>query len=335
MSTQQPRVSIIVPVYNTARFLHQCLDSLCAQTLQDIEIICIDDGSTDTSPDILASYACADERIRVISKENSGYGDSMNRGLDAARGTYLGIVESDDFASPHMFERLLKTMERFDADVVKSNYYEHENGGTDTTGNDRIIRVFDGFGLPYGRLFNPYDYQGVFQVRPCIWTGLYRRSLLQCYDIRFLATPGASFQDTSFNFKVWALFERAVLLSEPLLHYRVDNEASSVKSDTKLYAVCDEYRSSEEFLARYPVARRRYAKVLNTVRLKTYWWNYYRIAPEYREEFLEQASAEFKREANAGNLVESFFSPRGWKTVNELIADPQAFAAVCTEDGWF
>jgi glycosyltransferase involved in cell wall biosynthesis len=333
VSTEQPRVSIVVPVYNTARFLRQCLDSLCAQTLRDIEIICVDDGSVDTSPDILASYAAIDERIMVISKKNSGYGDSMNRGLDEARGTYVGIVESDDFVSASMFERLLAVAQRYDADVVKSNYYEHEDGGTPGEAQDRVVRVFDE--LPYGRLFNPYDYQQVFQVRPCIWTGLYRRSLLEQCDIRFLVTPGASFQDTSFNFKVWASSERAVLLKDPLLHYRVDNESSSVKSGAKIYAVCDEYRSSEEFLARYPQTRRRYAKVLNTIRLKTYWWNYYRILPEYRGEFLERVSAEFRREALASNLVETFFSPQGWKTVNELIADPEAFAATCTEDGWF
>jgi len=333
VSTEQPRVSIVVPVYNTARFLHQCLDSLCAQTLRDIEIICVDDGSVDASPDILASYVAADERVRVISKKNSGYGDSMNRGLDEARGIYVGIVESDDFASVPMFERLLAVAQRYDADVVKSNYYEHEDGGAPGDARDRIVRVFDE--LPYGRPFNPYDYQQVFQVRPCIWTGLYRRSLLEQFDIRFLVTPGASFQDTSFNFKVWASSERAILLRDSLLHYRVDNESSSVKSGAKIYAVCDEYRSSEEFLARYPLARRRYAKVLNTVRLKTYWWNYYRIIPEYRGEFLERVSAEFRREALAGNLVETFFSPQGWKTVSELMADPRAFAAACAEDGWF
>lgn len=98
-----PAVSVLIPCFNVERYVRECLDSVVNQTLGDLEILCINDGSTDATPDILREYAARDARIRIIDKPNSGYGDSMNRGLDAASGEYIGIVESDDRAEPDMF----------------------------------------------------------------------------------------------------------------------------------------------------------------------------------------------------------------------------------------
>ena len=92
----RPKVSIVVPIYNVEKYLRQCLDSVVNQTLKEIEIICVDDGSTDSSPEIIQEYVEKDNRVKVISKPNSGYGNSMNRGFDMAEGEYIGIVESDE-----------------------------------------------------------------------------------------------------------------------------------------------------------------------------------------------------------------------------------------------
>ena len=100
------KVSILIPCYNVEKYIRQCLDSVVNQTLKDIEIICINDGSTDSTLDILRKYENRDNRIKVISKHNSGYGASMNIGLETAKGEYVGIVESDDFVEPNMFEKL-------------------------------------------------------------------------------------------------------------------------------------------------------------------------------------------------------------------------------------
>ena len=102
----QPSVSILVPCYNVEKYIHQCMDSIISQTLKDIEIICINDGSKDNTLSILKEYADKDKRIVIIDKSNSGYGDSMNQGLKKANGEYIGIVESDDFVEPNMFETL-------------------------------------------------------------------------------------------------------------------------------------------------------------------------------------------------------------------------------------
>ena len=118
-----PKVSIVVPVCNAEQYLKQCLDSILGQTLQDIEIICVNDGSKDNSGAMLDAYAQRDDRVRVLHKENTGYGNSMNRGLDMARGEYIGIVESDDWVEPDMFEKLYQAAKAAKADVVKSNFF--------------------------------------------------------------------------------------------------------------------------------------------------------------------------------------------------------------------
>ncbi len=117
------KVSILVPVYNVEKYLRQCMDSLVNQTLKDIEIICIDDGSTDSSPVILDEYAEKDVRVRVIHKSNAGYGHSMNIGLRMARGEFIGIVESDDFADLEMFERLYIIAVEKNVEFVRSNFW--------------------------------------------------------------------------------------------------------------------------------------------------------------------------------------------------------------------
>ena len=103
-ASSSPLVSVLVPICNVERYLDQCLESARMQTLKDIEVICINDGSTDGSLDIINSYVNRDPRFKVIDKPNSGYGDSMNKGLEMASGKYVSILESDDFLDPEALE---------------------------------------------------------------------------------------------------------------------------------------------------------------------------------------------------------------------------------------
>ena len=135
------KVSVLVPVYNVEKYLSQCLDSLCAQTLKDIEFICINDGSTDDSGNILQAYAKKDSRFKIINKTNSGYGDSMNFGLNEAKGEFIGIVESDDFAEPDMFEKLYSLAYDNQLDIVKSNCFFYST--KDSAECNEKVDVFD------------------------------------------------------------------------------------------------------------------------------------------------------------------------------------------------
>lgn len=161
-TSDTPKVSIVVPVYNVEKYLRECLDSLLAQKLKDIEIIVVNDGSTDSSADIAAEYAARDSRVRLISKENEGYGKTMNRGFSEARGEYVGIVESDDFADPRMFKDMYKFAKKHDLDLVKANYYEHSDAG------DVFQEPFAGFA--YKTVFDPRVDQRALTVLPIIWS---------------------------------------------------------------------------------------------------------------------------------------------------------------------
>ena len=235
------RVSVLVPVYNVKTYLRECIDSLVHQTMEGIEFICIDDGSTDESGEILDAYAMRDRRFRIVHKANSGYGATMNVGLRAARGEYIGIVESDDFADPDMFRALYESATRYRADVVKSNYWEVQEGASTFS---EVLRGHD-----YGRVFCPRKEDSKFLLEPpAIWSCLYRRAFLLERDIWFNETPGASYQDTSFVFLTKAYADNFLLVKEAYLHYRIDNASSSVHSTGKIFSVIDEYDAVQRHL---------------------------------------------------------------------------------------
>ena len=119
------KVSVIIPVYNVEPYLKQCMDSVVGQTLKDIEIICVDDGSTDGSLDILREYAAEDNRIQIIEQKNAGAGAARNNGMRHATGKYLSFLDSDDFFEPRMLEKAYDLAEKDQADFVayKSDQY--------------------------------------------------------------------------------------------------------------------------------------------------------------------------------------------------------------------
>lgn len=118
-----PLISVIVPIYNMESLLPRCLDSLAAQTLRDLEIICVDDGSTDGSGGIVRKYASGDSRFRLITQENSGRAEARNAGIRAAAAPYLGFADPDDYVEPDMYERLYRLAEESGADMVQCSYF--------------------------------------------------------------------------------------------------------------------------------------------------------------------------------------------------------------------
>ena len=311
-------VSVLVPICNVEKYLRQCLDSLAAQTLKEIEVICLDDGSTDSSGAIADEYAARFDNFKVMHKPNSGYGHTMNMGLALARGEYVGIVESDDFASKRMFAVLYRVAKRHNLDVAKANYLEYSEERT------TLCREYHGF--PYGRVFDPVDVPGIFGATPATWSGIYRRQMLVDAGVRFLESPGASFQDTGFIYKVWATAKRCMLLRRGFLHYRIDNAGSSVKSDKKVFALCDEHASVADYLQTLPPERAAVmARAMQQAKFGTYRWNYGRIAPASHLAFAQRVADEFRAAQAGGLLDESFFKPSNWALLNELMASPEDF----------
>lgn len=318
MST--PKISILVPVYNVERFLPQCLDALCGQTLRDIEIVCINDGATDGSPAVLREYAARDARVRVIDKQNTGYGHSLNLGISQARGEYIGIIEPDDFPNKRMFKKLLKVAERTHADVVKCNYFNYFEG------SDHLVENFAG--LPYRRAFDPVDYPRVVCSIPSIWTGLYRKTFLEREGISLRETPGAAFQDAGFSLKVWFAARTCALVKKPLLHYRMDNPGSSSKTTDKVFTVCEELAEAEAFLRQRPERARVLLPWLVVDKWGKYRWNYERISASEHVAFAQRMVDEYRASQDANELDYSLFKPEDAALLRNLLdVGAEAFAA--------
>lgn len=296
-----PNVSIIIPVYNVERFLRQCLDSLLQQTCTDLEFICVNDGSTDGSPEILTEYAEKDERFRIIHQKNGGYGKAMNAGLKAATGEYIGIVESDDFVAPEMFSRLVELAEVHDADIVKGNHFEY----TDLYTEKMEIYSAD----ECGRVLCPRkDLPSVLYRTPSIWTGLYRKRFLQENDIVFHETPGAAYQDNSFYFKCMACAERVVFLQDAFLFYRISNSGSSIHSNRNVNAMFDEDEEIKRFLSHRPELEQELRYVMPGYQAGHHWWNYIRIGIPYKFDYLERV-LEFLKKQPIGVFSDPYLWP--------------------------
>lgn len=315
-----PKVSVLVPICNVERYLEECLDSLAAQSFTDFEVLCINDGSTDGSLAIIHRYMEADARFRVIDKPNSGYGASMNMGLANAIGEYIAILESDDFFEPNALELLVDAAERNQSDVVKADFYLYWSTPQE---RDELFRIVDE--QEVGRTMRPIDDLAIFFRKPSIWSALYRSSFLRDNGIDFLETPGASYQDAGFNFKVWASAARATFIADPILHYRQDNEKSSVNSAAKVYCVCDEYASMTSFVNDRLDGDQRLMGILECMKFDSYMWNYDRLSGDLRGDFIVRASSEFADDLDKGLVDFRLFDPWTAADLRLLASDPERF----------
>lgn len=317
-----PAISVLVPIYNVERYLDECLSSLAVQTFTDIEVICINDGSTDGSRDIIGKYLDSDTRYRVIDKPNSGYGASMNRGLDEARGEFVAILESDDFMEPNSLAQLHEAITSLDVDVAKANFWMYWSTPTE---RNELHEAFEA--KECGKVVDPAEDTDIFHVKPSIWSAIYRRSFLQEHGIRFLETPGASFQDLSFTFKVWASSRRVTYVYEPLVHYRQDNENSSVNSMGKVDAVFNEYAEISRWLDEHPDLRERFATVKSAMMYDSCIWNYERVADKHKLQLLGKTREVFLAEQKAGTIDLREFAPWKLTGLQMILKSPALFHA--------
>ena len=320
-----PKVSVVVPVYNVEKYVRQCVESLCTQTLFEIEIICINDGSTDNSSGILHELAESDDRIRVIDKENTGYGATVNMGIKAAKAKYIAILESDDFAVPTMYEKLYRQAENSDADIVKSNHYDYFAEENKTT----VMECLKG--LPYGQLLDQEERMKLVFTQPAIWCALYRRSFLLDNELFFLPTPGASYQDTSFACKTILSAKTIILLEEPLMYYRKDNMNSSVKDNNKIFCVCDEMEEIRRFIIARgnPEELAVYAKNMYL----RYRWNLWRLEIEKRPAFLLMMYKAFRYASFAGGFIKKDWNDEEWEWIHRFVYSFPAMYKMLTGQG--
>ena len=297
-----PLISVIVPVYNTEKYLAQCVDSLLCQSFADMEILLVNDGSTDGCPALCDAYARADQRVKVIHQRNGGYGRACNNGIKAARGEFFCIAESDDYVEPDMLSRLYETAKAHDLDVARCHYYRY-NSQENT--NERI----DLSHVPHNITCTPRDVLSIFIQAPAIWSMLYRKSFILENGISFMETPGASFQDSSFTFKVLAAADRFMLIDDTLIHYRIDNENSSSASKDKIYFVCNEFKEIERFIEERHLGEK-LMPIIPKIKFPTYMWNYQRLTKKNRWSFLGLFSRQMRKHITERMVKRELYSSR-------------------------
>lgn len=320
----QPKVSILVPTYNVEPYLVQCMDSIINQTLKEIEIICVNDGSTDNSLDILKSYAARDERIILIDKENGGYGKGMNIASSRATGEYIGIVEPDDYIPPRMYEELYDKAIDHDLDFVKADFYRFTKD--ERTGN--IQYVYNHLSKnpeDYNVVFNPSENPIALKYIMNTWSGIYRRSFLEEYNIVYNETPGASFQDNGFYFQTFVFGKRAMIVDTPYYMNRRDNPNSSVNNKSKVYAMNIEYDHIRKILIQEPEIWERFKGMYWFKKYHNYNFTTKRISDEFKWEYVERFSNEFTWARKRAELIQEVFTPTEQKGIELLISNPQKF----------
>ncbi len=225
------KVSIIVPVYNTAQYLPKCLDGLINQTYKNIEIVCVNDGSTDNSPDILREYANKDDRIVIIDCENGGLSSARNIGNDVATGDYIMFCDSDDWLDTDAIEALMTEVLAKNADAVKCCYLKEFGDHSVVTHlfetnlvlqDNELKSVFYRrlFGLCGKELAVPQNVDTL--VSACMQ--ILKRDL--CKDIKFVDTKIIGTEDLLFQIETYKNCRKFVYIDRPFYHYRKDNETS-------------------------------------------------------------------------------------------------------------
>lgn len=212
-----PELSVIIPVYNAQKYLAQCLDSVINQTLKDMEIICINDGSTDESLKLLEDYAQKDSRIKIINKENAGYGAACNDGIAQAAGDYTAVLEPDDYIEPQMYLRLLTLAKDNQAEIAKCAYSEVLSYQTPEQINK--INWSNNFSLPEG-VFDIYRYPEFLYFHPSIWSCVYKTTFIKENNIKFPTPKGAGWADNLFQVQTLCLAKKIVYTDEAYYNYR-------------------------------------------------------------------------------------------------------------------
>ena len=285
-------ISVLMPIYNAGEYLRRSISSIQAQTVQDFEIIAVNDGSTDNSLEILKSLADEDSRIKIITREERGYAITMNEALDYARGEFVINVDPDDWIEPNMFEKMLSEMDD-DTDFVKCSFvFECPNDYREEYYYTDEAVEFCPRKLPMELKMR------FFCSQIAIWTCLIRRSFIEAHNIRLNPTEGAAYQDTAFIWQINACADKVRVLPDILYHYNKTNTNASTRSPRYPLAPSVEYRFMAEWCEKNPEYGMYVRSVLCKCRYNSYMWNLKRIRATDRHEFAMAAQEDFNEDWN-------------------------------------
>lgn len=237
----KPKVSVIIPSLNVGKYIAECLDSVINQTMKDIEIICVDAGSTDGTLETIKEYAQNDKRIKVLNSDMKSYGRQMNMGLEIAKGEYVAFLDSDDFIREKMFDTLYKAgikNPKRKMDVVTADYSVFHDAEKEQRVYERRRAMPD---YPFWKEFDPRFDMNLYLYPPAYWKSLFRRVFLKNNKINFNESKGAAFQDSGFFIQVYSCAQKVYYVDDTFYMYRLGREGQSVASPKTLSFVRQEY----------------------------------------------------------------------------------------------
>lgn len=209
-----PIISVIIPVYNVEMHLKKCLDSVLGQTLNDIEVIAINDGSTDNSLNILQQYSSKDARLKVINQPNQGVSAARNRGMKYAKGEYLGFIDSDDYIELKMYEELYKYAKKYGCDIVVTNVLDEDMNDSKVS-----LNFVEGFTAINHDQMDDFLKDHFFQFGHAVWNKIFKRRLIEDNHILFHDYREVSSEDMLFNLSVVSCASNMYYLNQPFYHY--------------------------------------------------------------------------------------------------------------------
>lgn len=256
MSSSPPRVSVIIPIYNAEHYLRACLDTICRQTLRHIEIICVDDGSTDATPTILKEYSDNDHRIRLLHQQNLFAGAARQLGMESASGEYLAFVDSDDFFEPTMLEELVAKADKEAAEIVLCGadcYREHKHKYKHAPWMLRSDLLPEPLALPFCPAETIPEHLFNFVVLTP-WAKLFRASFVREHQLTWSREKHAN--DILFVGSALTLAKKVSLIPKALVHYRVRSDSSANSRDKDMTIHYRAFRELHEKLIRLRVSSR-------------------------------------------------------------------------------
>lgn len=297
-------ISVILPVLNSVHYIKECIDSILAQSLEEIELICIDAGSTDGTLEIMEEYALADTRVCIMESKKKSYGYQLNRAIQEAVGKYIGIVEADDYIDSIFYQTLYMYAEKNQfPDFVKSGFLRFmEWEGVRLFENCNRKQLHDIFGRVI-KLNNDRE-KGVLDLNH-IWSGIYRRDFLLQKDIKLNESSGASYQDLGFSLLVGLLADSGIFIEESYYYYRIDNAESSVKSYKKWGCVIDEFHYVMHEVEKKKLDSWEIKKLIWLQKPSIYLWNISRLPEKERYLFFDKIQEELLEYGKYPNFLMS------------------------------
>ncbi len=229
-----PTISVIIPVYNVEKYLSQCLDTIIAQTFADIEIICVNDGSTDSSRKILEQYAKNDSRIKIVDKKNGGLSSARNAGMKIATGEFISFIDADDWVDTTMLEKLYQNITLLSSDISICAVHQFDEL-TQKIDDSKPYFTLGYFDESFDNKVFSYRDTKDFLMNVCVmaWNKLYRKSFLDECQAQF--PDGLVFEDGTFFFSIFFKTQRISLVRDFLYYYRINRTGSILKNGGKQF----------------------------------------------------------------------------------------------------